>query len=311
MRFIDAGRPRRRSAGRLVAALLLAAAPLARAESVASGPSPHRPQRPPRPPRRTPPPRPRPSPVSTSTASPCSTWATRRARTTRTGPTCCGPPSCRPSRTSSARTATTSPACARAAGLQGLRAHERGRGQDHLRVRALRYRRRRRPDHVPPAPCLGRARPGRSRADLEPVHGHRRVPQLHRVLGAERHGLLPERPAPVDALVQRGLAVRGGPRASRRLRRSGPVRRPHRAAGRQGPLPPARPLRALPQGGRLRPRPVLRHPAPDQVGRPERRRRRPLGQGHRLGPAPELEPQARESTWPGARWSTARASRTT
>ena len=46
--------------------------------------------------RRTGPPRPRPRPslAWTSTASPCSTWATSRARTTRTGSTCCGRPSC-------------------------------------------------------------------------------------------------------------------------------------------------------------------------------------------------------------------------
>ena len=44
------------------------------------------------------------------------------------------------------------------------------RTQDHLRVRAVRHRRRLRTDHVPPAPCMGRARPVRGRSVLEPVY---------------------------------------------------------------------------------------------------------------------------------------------
>ena len=39
----------------------------------------------------------------------------------------------------------------------------------------------------------------RRRAVLEPVHGHRRVPELDRVLGTERDGVLPKRPGAVDA----------------------------------------------------------------------------------------------------------------
>ena len=85
---------------------------------------------------------------------------------------------------------------------EGLHPDRRRRDQDHLRVRAVRHRRRRRADDVPPAPRLGRARAVRRGPDLEPVHGPRRVPELGRVLGPERDGLLPERPAPLDALVR-------------------------------------------------------------------------------------------------------------
>ena len=34
---------------------------------------------------------------------------------------------------------------------------------------------------------------------LEPVHGHRRVPELARVLGTDRHAALPEYPGALDA----------------------------------------------------------------------------------------------------------------
>ena len=121
-------------------------------------------------------------------------------RTTRTGSTSCGRPSCRPTRTSSARTATTSPASGRA-GSASRRSSRPTLGElkTHLRVRAVRHRRRRRPDDVPAAPRLRRARAVRRRPDLEPVHGPRRVPELGRVLGPERHGVLPQRPAALDA----------------------------------------------------------------------------------------------------------------
>ena len=130
----------------------------------------------------------------------------------------------------------------------GVRAHRRGRAEDHLRVRALRHRRGRGTDDLPPPPRLGRAGPGRRRPDLEPVHGPRRLPELRRVLGPHRHGVLPQRAAALDAVAGRRLALRGRPRAAGRFRRPGRLRRPHRAAGRPGPLPAARPLRAVPAG---------------------------------------------------------------
>ena len=75
---------------------------------------------------------------------------------------------------SSARTTTPSPACARAAwACSSSTPTDGGRAEDHLRVRAVRHRRGRRADHVPPAPRLRRARRVRRRPDLEPIHGSR------------------------------------------------------------------------------------------------------------------------------------------
>ena len=159
--------------------------------------------------------------------------------------------------------------------VQGLHADEPGRAQDDLRVRAVRHRRRRRPDDVPPAPRLGRARPDRGGPDVEPVHGPRRLPELDRVLGAERDGLLPQRAVPVDAVAEGRLELHDRARAAGGQRRPGCLRGAHRARGREGPLPAPGPLGALPQGGRLGPRPGGRHAARDQVGRPERRPVRP------------------------------------
>ena len=63
--------------------------------------------------------------------------------------------------------------------------------------------------------------------------------------GPTGHGVLPQRAAALDALAGRRLALRGRARAAGRVRRPGRLRRPHRARGRPGPLPAARPLRAV------------------------------------------------------------------
>ena len=84
-------------------------------------------------------------------------------------------------------------------GVQVLDADRARRAEDHVRVRAVRHRRGRRADDVPPAPRLRRARRVRRRPDLEPVHGSRRLPELARVLGPDRHGVLPQRAGPLDA----------------------------------------------------------------------------------------------------------------
>ena len=131
----------------------------------------------------------------------------------------------------------------------------------------------------------------RRRPDLEPVHGPRRVPQLRRVLGADGHGVLPQRPAALDAMAGRGLALRDRARAAGRVRRPGHLRRPHRARGRPGPLPAARPLRAIQVREGLGPRPGRRHRARDAVGRPQRRRVRPERRRAGLGHQPELQHQ--------------------
>ena len=163
---------------------------------------------------------------STSTASPCSTWATRPSRTTRTGSTWCGRPSCPRSRTSTARTGTSSPASGRAASASRASSPPSAgeiktifefelfgtgvdAGQTTFRLRH----------------AWGELGPGRRGPDLEPVHGPRRVPELDRVLGPERHGVLPQRPAPLDALVRRAT------RASR-SRSSGRAPAPTRATSR-------------------------------------------------------------------------------
>ena len=129
---------------------------------------------------------------------------------------------------------------------QGLHPHRGGRDQDDLRVRAVRHRRGRGPDDIPPAPRLGRAGPGRGGPDLEPVHGPRRLPELDRILGPYGHGVLPERPAPLDALAEGRLALRDRSRAAGGERGPGRLRGPHRAPGREGPVPPAGSLRAVP-----------------------------------------------------------------
>ena len=250
--------------------------------------------------RRTAPPRPRPSRGSTSTASPCSTWATRREQNDPDWFDVLRPTKLPAFENEFGEDGHFFAGVRQSRlGVKGFIPTDVGRAQDHLRVRAVRHRRRRRPDDVPPAPRLGRAGPVRRRPDLEPVHGHRRLPELGRVLGPERHGVLPQRAGALDAVV------RTATRASR-SRSSGRARAPTRATSPAAsssqdvkgrfPLPDL--SGALPHGRRLGPRPGRRHRAPDEVGRPARRRVRPVAATPRLGHQPQLEPQVRRSTWP-------------
>ena len=55
-------------------------------------------------------------------------------------------------------------------GLQVLDADRTRRTEDHLRVRAVWHGRGLRTDHLPPAPCVGRARQAGRRSVLEPVY---------------------------------------------------------------------------------------------------------------------------------------------
>ena len=127
----------------------------------------------------------------------------------------------RRSRTSSARTATGSPACARAGSASRPASRRRpamlkttfefelfgtgvDAGQTTIRLRHAYGE-------------LGAVRRG---PDLEPVHGHRRLPQLGRVLGPDRHGVLPQRAGALDADPGR-LAPDVRARAPGRLRRPG------------------------------------------------------------------------------------------
>ena len=82
---------------------------------------------------------------------------------------------------------------------QGHQADLAGRAQDAVRVRALRHRRRRRQTTFRLRHAYGELGHFGRRPDLEPVHGHRRLPELGRVLGSDRHGLLPQHPDPLDA----------------------------------------------------------------------------------------------------------------
>ena len=137
---------------------------------------------------------------------------------------------------------------------------------------------------------LGAVRRG---ADLEPVHGHRRVPEHDRVLGTERHGVLPQRAGALDADQGRQPPDHRA-RAAGRFGRPGRLRGSHRAPERQGPLPVPRPLGRVAVGRpRLGLRRDRRHRALHRVGRSARRPVRSLGRRDRLGPQPQLEHQVR------------------
>ena len=195
---------------------------------------------------------------------------------------------------------------------EGLHPHRRRRDQDHLRVRAVRHRRGRGPDDLPPAPRLRRAGPVRRGPDLEPVHGHRRLPELDRVLGPERDGVLPQRAGALDAWSE------GDSRLTIALERPGASADQGDFADRielQGvkgrfPLPDL--SAQYRYARRLGPRRGRRHRAPDGVGRPQRRRVRPAA----ATPPAGASTSARTSSSAEARRaavgaSTARASRTT
>ena len=114
-----------------------------------------------------------------------------------------------------------------------------GRAEDAVRIRALRHGRRLRPDDVPPAARLRRTGRVRRRPDVEPVHGPGRVPELARVLGPHRHGVLPQRAGALDA-DQGRHEPDAGPRAPGRERRRRSPGRPYRAPEHQGPHADAR-----------------------------------------------------------------------
>ncbi len=86
--------------------------------------------------------------------------------------------------------------------LQGLHPDHDGRAHDAAGFRPVRQRRR---HHAcARAPCLGRAGAVRGGTDRHAVHGHRRLPQHHRLLGPERHGV---RAQPAGALHGRSTAT--------------------------------------------------------------------------------------------------------
>ena len=230
--------------------------------------------------------------ASTSAASPCSTWATSRARTTPTGSTSCGRPSCRPSRTNTARTAATTPASARAASAsRGFAPTGVGEiktifefelfgtgvdaGQTTFRLRHAWGE-------------LGQIGAGQT---WSPFMDPDVFPNSVEYWG------------PTGMVFFRNVQLRWTPWQDGDSRFAIALERPGASAdqgdfagrielrGRPGPLPAARPLRAVQARAGLGPRPGRRHRPRDEVGRPQRRRVRPERRGHRLGHQPELEPQ--------------------
>ena len=125
-----------------------------------------------------------------------------------------------------------------------------GRAQDRVRVRSLRGQPERRPDDDPPAAGVGRARRFPRRSDEQRLHGRRRLPERGGVLGTQRNGVLPQRPAALDA-DPGGLEPRIRPGAPRRERRQREVLGPHRAPEHQGALPVPGLHRALPVRGQV------------------------------------------------------------
>ena len=216
-------------------------------------------------------------------------------------------------RTSSARTAARSPACARAGSASSRRRRPTlgelkttfefelfGTGVDDGQT-TFRLRH-----------AYGELGPVRRRPDLEPVHGHRRVPELARVLGTDRHGVLPQRPGALDADPEATRSLTFALERPGASGDAGRLRRPHRAAEHQGAASrcPTSPARTSSAGLGLRS--SRRHAARDQVGRHRSTTVRSVGRRHRLGHQLQLEHQARqERRRCGCRSSTARASRTT
>ena len=82
-------------------------------------------------------------------------------------------------------------------GFSELHTHRHGPDQDRPVLRPVRRRRL----HADPlAEHLGRNGHVRRRPDLLELHGHRRVPEHHRLLGAERHGVRAQPAAALHAL---------------------------------------------------------------------------------------------------------------
>ena len=154
----------------------------------------------------------------------------------------------------------------------------------------------------------------RRRPDLEPVHGSGRVPELARVLGTDRHGVLPQRAGPLDADQGRRanltLAARaaGRQRRRRRLLRTASSCRTSRPAF---PLPDfsGRLPSTAQDWGYVRAAGMLRSIKWDDVLDDQFDL---VGRRDRLGHQPQLEPQGgHERRRPPAVRRSARASRTT
>ena len=187
------------------------------------------------------------------------------------------------------------------------------RPEDHLRVRAVRHRRRRRADDVPPAPRLGRARRVRRRPDWSPFMDPDVFPNSLEYWGPTGHAVLPQRAGPLDADQQRQQQPawsRSSARAPAATRASTPTASSCRTSSRASRCPTSRPPTSTRRNwGYVRAAGMLREikwdDMLDDAVRPVRRR-------HRLGHQPQLEPQRRQERRPAAAVHvSAKASRTT
>ena len=98
------------------------------------------------------------------------------------------------------RTATFYRACGRAASAcRATTADRARRREDDVRVRAVRHRRRRRPDHVPPAPRLRRVGQFGAGQTGSPFMDSDVFPNSLEYWGPNGHGVLPQRAGALDA----------------------------------------------------------------------------------------------------------------
>ncbi len=199
-------------------------------------------------------------------------------------------------------------------GVKVVDADQPRRAEDDLRVRAVRHRRRRRPDDVPPAPRLRRARLVRR----GPVPGARSWTRTSSPTRSSTWG-------PTGMVFFRNVQFRWMPIQGRQPPDAGA-----RASGRQRRRRASTPTASSCRTSRAASRPRLsavstptaevglrpggRHAARDQVGRRARRPVRSERQRHGMGHELQLQPEVRQGTDgcpPPAAGVSAKASRTT
>ena len=138
------------------------------------------------------------------------------------------------------------------------------------------------------APCLRRWGHCARRPDEQPVHGRRHLPEHHRLLGPDGHGVLPQRRRSAGRLSRRrtrspsrsrspGNDIDAGNSSASSTRARG-TSRTTRSAG---------PHRAVAHQRRLGSRAARRHPAPGRLETSRTRTTRAQGPRDRLGPQPD------------------------
>ena len=172
-------------------------------------------------------------------------------------------------------------------GVRGWLPTGLGRGQDRVRVRPLRGRRGRRPDHDPPAPGLGRARLLPRRPDRTASSWTETSSRTSSSTGAPTEW---SSSATSRCAGRRSTATtaRLRPRAAGSERRQRQFCRPHRAAEHQGTLPVPGLHGALQVRGQVGPRPARRDLPLHRLDRHPAGPVRPLG--HAIGWGVNLSP---------------------